>query len=327
MIHNDIMANFRLHILLLLTLLLQSCIKEQIDIPVTEIQTSTSQELRNVFFLNDSVGYACGGARYEIGVLLKTTNGGRSWSTADSIMPKRAYAIHFFNEKRGYVTGYDSWLSFTDDSAKTFFTYTMPAYLPTIDMKFFDEQHGVMVGGNGYTTGTIYTTQNGGGSWKEQLVSQNLQATEWLSQNKVLAVGYGILYISNDAGETWQAHNDVEGDFFKDISFPNSQTGYIVGWQGSILKTTDGGHSWQKQQAANQGFQPQVKLEAVDFIDENTGAIVGSNGTVYITNNGGRQWKKVKAFTNLNLFDVHIFSDKSAIVCGEGGQVFLLQLP
>jgi len=307
----------------LLLFSLTACQKEQIEIPINEVQTTTNYTLNDVFFLDENIGYACGGDRYNVGVFMKTKDGGKTWSSADSIMPKQSYAIHFFDQKRGFVTGFDSWFCSTDDSAKNFGIYYMPAYLPTYDLKFQNNTNGVMAGGAGLNSGTIYNTKNGGGSWNEQRFDFNLQCAAWVNDMRVMVAGYGVLYVSNDAGETWRAHDDVRGDFFKDICFPTAQTGFLIGWQGMILKTSNGGDTWQKLQSANSGFNKRIHLEAIDFFDENTGAIVGDDGLMYITDNAGKTWKQAKQFTNLNLYDVHLFNAKSGIACGEAGKVFL----
>ncbi len=307
----------------LLLFSLTACQKEQIEIPINEVQTTTNYTLNDVFFLDENIGYACGGDRYNVGVFMKTKDGGKTWSSADSIMPKQSYAIHFFDQKRGFVTGFDSWFCSTDDSAKNFGIYYMPAYLPTYDLKFQNNTNGVMAGGAGLNSGTIYNTKNGGGSWNEQRFDFNLQCAAWVNDMRVMVAGYGVLYVSNDAGETWRAHDDVRGDFFKDICFPTAQTGFLIGWQGMILKTSNGGDTWQKLQSANSGFNKRIHLEAIDFFDENTGVIVGDDGLMYITDNAGKTWKQAKQFTNLNLYDVHLFNAKSGIACGEAGKVFL----
>jgi photosystem II stability/assembly factor-like uncharacterized protein len=54
--------------------------------------------------------------------------------------------------------------------------------------------------------------------------------------------------------------------FFFDIYFLNSQTGWMVGGNGDIVKTTDGGDTWVVQ--ANPA---QYTLATIHFSDANNG--------------------------------------------------------
>ena len=61
--------------------------------------------------------------------------------------------------------------------------------------------------------------------------------------------------------------------------------GTAVGYNGTILRTTDGGETWNSQASGTT-----VALNGVSFTDENNGAIVGSSSgsAVFLsTSNGG----------------------------------------
>ena len=66
------------------------------------------------------------------------------------------------------------------------------------------------------------------------------------------------------------------------ISFANSQTGYAVGDQGTVLKTEDAGLTWTLQI-----LDPNNLLTGVDFVSSDIGFIAGSEGMVLATQNGG----------------------------------------
>jgi hypothetical protein len=66
------------------------------------------------------------------------------------------------------------------------------------------------------------------------------------------------------------------------IYFTDSNTGWVVGSYGTIIKTTNGGTNWFSQNSGTTNV-----LYSVYFIDSNTGWAVGSNGTVLRTSNGG----------------------------------------
>src|ERR1700680_4708681 len=69
------------------------------------------------------------------------------------------------------------------------------------------------------------------------------------------------------------------------LYFINENTGYVVGHNGTIIKTTNGGVNWIIQQSNNNN-----DFKGVYFIDSNVGYIVGYNSTFLKTTNGGNLW-------------------------------------
>lgn len=81
------------------------------------------------------------------------------------------------------------------------------------------------------------------------------------------------------------------------ISFGNELTGYIGGRDSTLLKTTDGGHSWQRIAAPGDGSVFRRDILDVQFVSASTGyAVLGSDtqsfvpAEVYKTENGGGSW-------------------------------------
>ena len=66
------------------------------------------------------------------------------------------------------------------------------------------------------------------------------------------------------------------------IRFANQNTGWVAGFNGKIMKTTNGGTDW-----ISQSTRTNYELKSIDFIDENIGWTVGDNGTILKTTNGG----------------------------------------
>lgn len=77
----------------------------------------------------------------------------------------------------------------------------------------------------------------------------------------------------------------IAGWKLKDIHFLNSNIGWAVGRDGTILKTNDGGNNWAYQ---NSGINAQ--LMSVHFSDINYGWAVGGGGIILSTGDGGVNW-------------------------------------
>jgi photosystem II stability/assembly factor-like uncharacterized protein len=66
------------------------------------------------------------------------------------------------------------------------------------------------------------------------------------------------------------------------VHFVDVQVGWVVGEEGTILKTNDGGVNWTPQVSGAPWAH-----ESVHFVNEKVGWIVGKNGTLLKTVDGG----------------------------------------
>ena len=89
----------------------------------------------------------------------------------------------------------------------------------------------------------------------------------------------------------WQKVNVFTLKDFRDVYFVNSQVGFICGDSGKILKTTNGGLSFQYQTT------PTLKsINAIWFMTPDTGIAMGDNGIVLRTKDGGNNWVSDSSF-------------------------------
>ena len=91
-------------------------------------------------------------------------------------------------------------------------------------------------------------------------------------------------------GATPEADAPPETVVLTDIDFfltQNAVLGWVVGEDGLILHTGDGGETWSLQESPTG-----EDLRGVDFTDETTGWIVGGNGTILKTTDGGTTWEE-----------------------------------
>jgi photosystem II stability/assembly factor-like uncharacterized protein len=106
----------------------------------------------------------------------------------------------------------------------------------------------------------------------------------------------------------------------EDICFVNANTGYIVGSGGVILKTSNGGDNWIVQYPGGS-----FTLFSVYFTDENYGHAAGAVGLIRSTTNGGITWDFQTPGTNQNFTRVVYTSRDTGFVCGLGGAATFLK--
>jgi len=90
--------------------------------------------------------------------------------------------------------------------------------------------------------------------------------------------------------------------------------GCVVGGEGNIFITSDGGNEWiEINSGTNYG------LRSVFFIDENKGWAVGYQGTILNTVNGGLTWFNQISGTDRDLFSVFFVNENEGRIVGESG--------
>jgi len=98
--------------------------------------------------------------------------------------------------------------------------------------------------------------------------------------------------------------------YLVDISFRDLDDGLVVGDEGVIIRTQDGGETWS-QQSSGTFFA----LHSVSF--KSTAAfVVGENGTVLKSTNGGSSWNTLSSFTDSELTGVSFLNGNTGYVCG-----------
>jgi photosystem II stability/assembly factor-like uncharacterized protein len=109
----------------------------------------------------------------------------------------------------------------------------------------------------------------------------------------------------------WYIQNEIP-TFLNSVKFINSNVGFILGSDGLILKTTDGGDNWMEIPSNTIN-----KLADIYFIDETRGWICGSNGTVLITSDGGENWNNISTSINTHFRSIFFLTEDYGWVAGD----------
>lgn len=98
------------------------------------------------------------------------------------------------------------------------------------------------------------------------------------------------------------------------IQFVNRRTGWIVGYSGTILHTTDGGQNWRTQRSGTDGY-----LLDMHFADRYRGWAVGQEGIILRTTDGGAFWQKQSSGTTDMLLSINFIDEQVGWITGLGG--------
>ncbi len=114
----------------------------------------------------------------------------------------------------------------------------------------------------------------------------------------------------------WIVQDSGTSENLEAVWFVDNQTGWVVGANGVILNTTNGGESWNAPvNLTNED------LKDVAFKSSMLGLIVGDNGAIFRTTNGGASWQKVSGGVSANLAAVSFGSDGYVYAAGRDGVI------
>jgi photosystem II stability/assembly factor-like uncharacterized protein len=207
---------------------------------------------RGIYFQNSVTGYISG----SFGYLLKTNNSGNNWIHLNSGTSNALSSIYFIDNNTGFVTGANGTIIKTTDAGNNWFNQVSNTSLSLRSIHFENSNLGFACGSDVYGNNhVILKTTNSGNNWIVLLEEvsnpiNHFKSIYFTSINEgYIGSTYKILKTTN-SGVNWfyldlPINNFSESTFGNSVSFINSTTGYICGYNGNsaILKTTNAGIS------------------------------------------------------------------------------------
>ncbi len=285
--------------------------------------------LLGLSFPSEQVGYLVG-----MGAIHKTNNGGGTWESLQSNVLNNNYiedfssrlmtACYFVNEQLGYVAGFGesypgaeeysgAMLLKTTNGGQTWTKSYIQGTDLLLDLYFFDAQNGIGLfkeinAATGYTFYEILTTNNGGATWKNSNTSDfeigSVNFIKIPNGEICITALYGnnskLLLSTPDKGLTWQVKCPLP-NVYNVVSFIDSETGFALTHDGTIIKTVNGGIYWSEVdvpasletilhfKTASEGLvlKPHYSFLPGDYP-------VLTSYEAYQTNDGGSTWKKTE---------------------------------
>ena len=212
------------------------------DVNFPSLETSTDGEQK--------MGWICG----RWGTVLHTQNGGKAWERQTSGTDMTLSGIYFVDQQFGWAVGDEGTIIHTQNGGQSWEQQKSPVSSLLMDVCFVNRSIGWIV----TERTTILHTTDGGLNWTIQFTDGDfiLKAVSFCDAQNGWAVGeFGYIYNTQDGGSTWyqQAGNfdisDETGEiigenFLFDVTAINPSTAWVVGMDGYVARTTDGGTTW-----------------------------------------------------------------------------------
>src|SRR3954454_23229428 len=235
-------------------------------------------------------GFAAG----EAGAVLRTDDGGSSWSGLATGTAADLSRLQVLDPETLIVLGGGGCvLRRSDDGGATFHKifiaaeYLCPA--PVQAATFFDKQTGYLL----LRDGSLLRTSDGGASFARQTAVPGTEASNNAAGNSAL----DIAFTSADSGIYF-------------VAPPNN--GASIAFQ-----TSDGGNSWKPVDAVDPG-----SVRRIYMLDAQSGFAVGNN-TLLATGDGGKSWKSAAAVDGHDLSSIRCLDPKTCLMTTVKGDVLL----
>ncbi len=141
---------------------------------------------------------------------------------------------------------------------------------------------------------------------------------------RIVAVGeHGYAITSDDEGATWQRAAGLRRTMLTKVAFVDDKTGWLVGHDGLIAATGDGGATWKEQRYAPADEEP---LLGVLARDASNAIAVGAYGLYLETSDGGATWtdrKITPGEDDRHLNAIAAFAAGKLAIVGESGSVLI----
>lgn len=269
----------------------------------------TTNNIWNMQMITDNIGWMVG----ESATALKTTDAGLTW--IQQPMPHTTlpyWDVSFIDTNYGYIACNSAIILKTTNGGIDWQIQTAGDYRGLYTVYSFDSLK--VIAGGGF--GKIVITTDGGSNWTQMPDLQgngNINRIKFFNSLNGFLVTTAGNFQTTDGGYTWINRNDLHNSTVTwNIDFPDLQSGYIVGSEMFLVKSTDTGLSWSQTIIRDDFLN-------VYFKDSQNG-FINSNEKIYKTTDGGTSLTILESFPYNDSYSTRAmtFIDNSTGFVGSG---------
>ena len=274
------------------------------------------------------------------GAILHTNDGGASWMQQISGVGDWLNDAYFVSKQSGWVVGENGLILHTDDAGETWNIQASGVTNWLTSVEFLDGRHGWAVGRGGI----VLYTKDAGQSWHDvshiiryQDVYKDFHRIYFFDEMNGWLIGRtvyqgmpsGIVLFTNNGGFTWRSTQGVNWSRNSDdvlpplwdVAFIDKFRGFVVGEEGTILQTLNGGRSWHRRPGPTKKH-----LQSICFDGMGKGWIVGQDGIILESEDNGESWNIQRSNAKNHLKRI-VTSRSNVWATGYGGVLLKLENP
>jgi photosystem II stability/assembly factor-like uncharacterized protein len=309
-------------------------------VPQWAVQTNPSPSLiYSIKAVDQNVVWASA----DTGTVLRTTNGGTTWekktvdtkygkmNAIDAVDANTAWVSAVINSSGGDCKVFKT----TDGGATWTSVLASTAEASYFDgLKFWDANNGLLVADpeDGYYN--IETTTNAGASWTrtpQANIPPVISSSEYILTNSMSVLGNnawcgtgggsGLTRVlrSTNRGQNWTAGPVITttlGSYLYGTALMNNSVGWVVGTNGKVAMTTDGGATWGS--AITTGA---TRGRVAQYLGGQTVVFVGDAGKIFISKDLGATWSSQTLPVNVLYNALSFVSGTVGWIAGANGAI------
>jgi|GEM_PF-783656 len=273
--------------------------------------------------------YIIGGA----GHIIKSSDFGKTWNIFYYKIPVALYGLQFIGTKGYAMNSYGDIFANNDGSGKSWKFISTSGIWDAYSMKFVNENTGFVL----HTQGHIAKTTDGGQTWRTVASTSTFSAKSDAGSISFPSEKTGYAFYSlndytdyrvaktTDGGDSWKEIYTVSGPgtLSGGIEFFDENTGIIASAKRWIMRTTNGGVSWDsvKVNGIPSAYASHDCMD-LQIIDDNNAWVVGY-GYICKSTDKGLTWNYINLGFNVtdSAFRKIIYKDANKICITSNGEV------
>ena len=188
--------------------------------------------------------------------------------------------------------------------------------------------------------GAVFKTTDGGSTWKRVALDMIAPMTRTSFDDSKIgwAISEKRIYSTEDGGVRWRRQIWTE-DSLNAIAFADAENGLVVGEDGIVYRTTEGGFLSKDQgqllcagstceEELRSTWNPvesgtELALTDVAFVDINHAWVSGDKGLILFSTDGGLTWGRRDTGVEARLLSVSFIGVDEGVVVGENGTILM----
>ncbi|WP_449100331.1 WD40/YVTN/BNR-like repeat-containing protein [Pseudomonas veronii] len=149
---------------------------------------------------------------------------------------------------------------------------------PFLDLHFFDDQHGIVVG----AFNLIFDTADGGKTWRslrdrlDNPREMHLYAIDGAGERLYIAGEQGVVFRSDDRGRSFSRLTTPYAGSYFSASVPREEEILLAGLRGNVFRSVDAGETWEKVEGS-----PPVSFSAITHLVDGRALLANHAGQLY----------------------------------------------
>lgn len=236
-------------------------------------------------FVNPDTGWAVG----DLGALIKSTDGGNSWSISETNTTTPILKVRSYNGQVVIASGFGGLILRSTNGGETFTQVTSNVTGDLWGLQMINDTLGWACG----NANSLVKTTDGGQTW-QTVTTPGYTSDYWwidfMNESYGFIAANGKVLRTIDGGQNWEIiqAGDSYPLFSIDVidSLHIAAAGYGgTGYSGKNIYSSDGGYNW-----INGGSLTFESVNCIQYINPDTGYLVMTNVSARKTTNRGQNW-------------------------------------